>query len=390
MNILVNALPLTGLQTGMARYVRCLYREIAASSGVSVSYFDGAQCRHDMPSPADPAIWSKNTERLWSLPDGLIVGLNAVQWLRYEAKLRKRTQQKSYDVYHETTFFPAAIESVPVVYTLHDISLLKHRDKHPRERLWFFDLFFKRRLRYASHILTVSEYVRRELIEELGVPEYAITAVHEAPDPIFARQPHNETVRALESHGWPKEYVLFVGTLEPRKNLSALIRALSMAKTKVPLVLVGWQGWGRSEWRQEINAHGLEERVILAGYVDEAALVSLYNGASVFVYPSLYEGFGLPILEAMACGCPVICSNVSSLPEVAGDAALLIDPQRPEELSHALDKVLTDSELRRQMVARGLERASEFTWQKTAAGTLDVFARVARHSPHAKSNHFGI
>lgn len=384
MNILVNALPLIGLQTGMARYVRCLYRQIAASSRVSVSYFDGVQCHQDMPPPADPAIWSKNTARLWSLPDGLIVGLNAVQWLRYESTLRKRTQQKSYDVYHETTFFPAALESVPVVYTLHDISLLKHRDKHPRERLWFFDLFFKRRLRYASHILTVSEYVKRELIEELRVPEHAITAVHEAPDPIFARKPPDEVARTLESHGWPKEYMLFVGTLEPRKNLSSLIQALSIAKTKIPLVLVGWQGWGRSEWRQEIKAHGLEERVILAGYVDEAALVSLYNGASVFVYPSLYEGFGLPILEAMACGCPVICSNVSSLPEVAGDAALLIDPQRPEELSHALDRVFTDSEVRRQMVTRGLERAREFTWQKTAARTLDVFAGVAREGRLSK------
>jgi len=184
--------------------------------------------------------------------------------------------------------------------------------------------------------------------------------------------------------------VLFVGTLEPRKNLSLLIRALSMIKTKIPLVMVGWRGWGRSEWLEEIRAHGLAERVFLAGYVDEATLVSLYSGASVFVYPSLYEGFGLPILEAMACGCPVICSNVSSLPEVAGDAALLIDPQSPEELSHALDKVLTDSELRKQMVVRGLKRVRRFTWQETAARTLDVFARVAYGLPHTKFDHLGI
>jgi glycosyltransferase involved in cell wall biosynthesis len=380
MKILVNALPLMGLQTGMARYVRCLYQQIETFPGVSVSYFDGSRCFNNLPSEADPKIWSKRTEKLWSLPDPLIVGLNAVAWLRYEMQLRKKCREGAYDVYHETTFFPAAINSVPVIYTLHDISLIKYRDKHPRERIWFFDLFFKRRLRYASHIVTVSNYIKSEIIDELGVPDHAVTCVAEAPAPIFSPKPEGEVARTLRLHSWPKEYVLFVGTLEPRKNLSTLIQALAMAKTKLPLMLVGWLGWGGSEWLQEIQAHGLQERVILAGYVDEASLVSLYNGASVFVYPSFYEGFGLPVLEAMACGCPVICSNVSSLPEVAGDAALLIDPQSPEELSQALDKVLTDSEVRQQMVMRGLKRATEFTWHKTAAKTLDVFARVTGES----------
>jgi glycosyltransferase involved in cell wall biosynthesis len=388
--ILVNALPLIGLQTGMARYVRCLYHQMEALPHISISYFDGSICHNSMPSEADPNMWSKRTEKIWSLPDPLIVGLNAVGWLQYESRVRKKCREEVYHVYHETTFFPAAVDNVPVVYTLHDISLLKYRDNHPRERIWFFDLFFKRRLRYASHILTVSNYVKNEIIEELGVPHHAITCVYEAPAPIFAPKPESEVAKILEIHGWPKEYVLFVGTLEPRKNLSLLIQALFMAKTKIPLVLVGWRGWGRSEWLQEIRAHGLDERVFIAGYVDEATLVSLYSGASVFVYPSLYEGFGLPILEAMACGCPVICSDVSSLPEVAGDAALLIDPQRPEELSHALDKVLTDSELREQMVIRGLERARKFTWQETAARTLEVFVRVASDSPHTRFEHSGI
>jgi glycosyltransferase involved in cell wall biosynthesis len=170
---------------------------------------------------------------------------------------------------------------------------------------------------------------------------------------------------------------LFVGTLEPRKNLSLLIRALTISKTKIPLILAGWQGWGDKKWKQLIADPKLHRRIFFAGHVDDETLACLYTGASAFVFPSLYEGFGLPILEAMACGCPVICSNAASLPEVAGDAAFQLDPTDAEGLAHALDSVLTDSTLRRSMIQKGIERAQQFSWKETAAKTLEVFTRVA-------------
>lgn len=168
-----------------------------------------------------------------------------------------------------------------------------------------------------------------------------------------------------------------MGTLEPRKNLQLLIKALSMLRSDIPLLLAGWSGWGERNWWDEIERLGLKKRVILTGYVDELSLARLYAGASAMVYPSFYEGFGLPVLEAMASGCPVICSNCASLPEVAGEGAIQVDPHDPEALGHSLEKVLYDSELRSGLVAAGLQRAGLFSWKKTASQTLDIFTLVA-------------
>ena len=376
MNILVNGIPLTGLLAGISRYVRCLYTEMQKLSDTSVTYFTGPAAFSEMPLQAESGAWCKTIERLWQLPDPLVVGLRTLHWRYFENRLRRRCRRQSFHVYHETAFFPAALKDVPVVYTMYDLSLIKHRNEHPRERLWFFDLFFNRRLPYASHILTISEYVRNEIIEETGLPPHLVTSIPLAPDPVFFPRERPQVTEVLKRHGWPEEYILFVGTLEPRKNLSLLIKALTIAETKVPLILAGWQGWGDKKWMQLLDNRKLQQRIFFTGYVDEETLTCLYTGASAFVFPSLYEGFGLPILESMACGCPVICSNAAGMPEVAGKAAFLIDPTDAEGLAHALDAVLTDSQLRQSMIQQGIERAKQFSWKETAVKTLEVFSQV--------------
>jgi glycosyltransferase involved in cell wall biosynthesis len=373
----VNALPLTGVLTGIQRYVRCLYRELEMLSRVSVGYFTGLRCLSEMPAQADADLWGRRAQRLWQLPHALIAALRVVHWLNFERRLRAVSRSQPFDIYHETTSFPPAIDGLPVVYTLYDLSLIKHREKHPRERVWFFDFFFKRRLPYAAHILAISDFMRQELIEELGLPADRVTTVPLAPEPVFYPRTRQQVKEVLKRAGWPGEYLLFVGTLEPRKNLSLLIQALARTKSDVPLLLVGWRGWGEPDWWGELVRLGLQHRVVCTGYVDEETLACLYSGAAAFVYPSWYEGFGLPVLEAMACGCPVICSNTSSLPEVAGDAAILVDPRDAEALAHAVDELLEDGSLRQSLSDRGLLRAGEFSWDKTAAKTLDVFAKVA-------------
>lgn len=140
--------------------------------------------------------------------------------------------------------------------------------------------------------------------------------------------------------------------------------------------MAGWNGWGEKAWVKEIDRFGLKEKVIFAGYVDDDTLAALYSGARGFIYPSLYEGFGLPVLEAMASGCPVICSNAASLPEVAGDAALLVDPHAPADLAAAMERVAQDDAVRRQLIAEGLSRAKEFSWARTAKKTLTVFEKA--------------
>jgi glycosyltransferase involved in cell wall biosynthesis len=330
-----------------------------------------------MPRQADSVQWSRKSERISTLPDPVIFGLRVIDRMRYEHGLRDFLRKTHFHIYHETSFFPPAVRDIPVVFTLYDLSLIKHRDKHPRERVWFSDLYFKRRLPYVSHIITISEHIRNELIDELKIPPHKVTSIHLAPGASFYPRPKSEIVDMLDRRAWPREYILFVGTLEPRKNLPLLIKALSLMKTEVPLLLAGWSGWNDAAWWGEIRRLGLHNRVILAGHTDEETLACLYGGASAFVYPSLYEGFGLPVIEAMACGSPVICSNRSSLPEVAGDAAIMIDPGDPEALAHSLDAVLQDSVARDNLVAAGLQRAKLFSWKNTALRTLDVFGRVS-------------
>jgi len=169
-----------------------------------------------------------------------------------------------------------------------------------------------------------------------------------------------------------------VGSLEPRKNLSLLIKALGMVKTTIPLIMAGWEGWGDKPWMAEIERQGLQQRVFVTGYVDDEDLARLYSGARALVYPSLYEGFGLPLLEAMACGCPVICSNAASLPEVAGNAAVLFHPNDYKALAKGIDRLIEDSEFRNDLIRKGFGRSAQFNWRQSAQKTVDVFRKVSR------------
>lgn len=376
MKIITDALPFTQITTGIQRYARCLYTELAAIPGVSVCYFGRSGHSSQIPPVADPHTWAKRIGIMRKFPDPVIVAGRILDRLNFERRLKKLARRTTQGVYHDTAVFPPAGLDVPVVSTVHDISLIKHPERHPRERVWFSELFFKRRLAHAAHVITVSEFTRGELIEETGIAPQKVTTVHLAQGAHFFRRPRSQVTEILKQRGWPEEYVLFVGTLEPRKNIQLIIEALPMLKHDIPLLLTGWSGWGDRQWWDKIGELGLQKRVILTGYVDEETLACLYAGAAAFVYPSIYEGFGLPVLEAMACGCPVLCSNTTSLPEVAGDAALLVDPHDPENLAHELEKTLCDSDLRESMISAGLQRAALFSWKKTALETWEIFNKV--------------
>lgn len=380
MKVLVNAVPLMGLSTGISRYVRQLYMAYAQLHDNEVLYFDGNRILNQRPGSEDPEKWGRKIEAIWKLPDPVVFALRTAHFMKYETVLRHVCRQRRMDVYHETGFVPAAISSVPLVYTIHDLSLINHAKMHPRERVWFYELFRKRRLRYAAHILTVSEFIRSEICEILSLSPELISVVPEASAPIFWPRPPDAIQQVRRNFSLPHDYLLFVGALEPRKNLPRLMEALRRCKTDIPLVLAGWKGWGDKSWMESIQGAGLEKRIFFTGYVDDEALACLYSGATALVYPSLYEGFGLPILEAMSCGCPVICSNVASMPEVAGMAAYLISPCDAEEIACAIDFVVGDQDTRYEMIRNGLRRAAKFTWRRTAELTRDVFVRVSEEA----------
>jgi len=377
MHILVNGIPLNGLVTGISRYVRCLYQEIQRIEGIKLTFFSSGKTFSYIPPPPDPKQWAIKTDLIWKLPDPIVTGIRAFFWLNYERNLKKIISHNKYHLYHETTFFPPAIDKVPVVFSLYDLSLLKYKDCHPKERVWFFNLFFKRRLSYAKHIITISEFLRQEIITELKISPRKVSAIPLAPSPIFYPRTDAQINSVLHQFKLPSEYILFVGTIEPRKNLILVLKALKIMKIKIPLVIAGWKGWGEKQLKNTLKELKLEKQVFLTGYIDNNALACLYSGAQAFVYPSIYEGFGLPVLEAMACGCPVICSNKASLPEVAGEAAFYFDPYNPESLASLLEEILTNTKTRYALIRAGLNRAKQFSWKKTALKTIKVFKQVA-------------
>ncbi|WP_448382527.1 glycosyltransferase family 4 protein [Desulfosoma sp.] len=392
MHILVNAVPMVGLQTGIGRTLRCLYQAVEALSWgpwpVGLSYFDGMRVLRTMPKPADPKRWAAWTDAVWKLPDLAVLGLRIANQVLVEGRLRRACRHTGFDVYHEASFFPAAQRLVPTVFSLFDFSLDRFAHTHPRERVWFHRLFFRRRLRYAAHIVAISNTVLQEAKARLDVAEDRLSAVPLAPDPVFAPRSPDDVAAVRRRFALAGDYLLFVGSLEPRKNLRLLWEAVRRLKASVPVVLAGWHGWGEKSWLDEAakRAGPGEPQAVLTGFVDDATLAALYSGATALVYPSLYEGFGLPVLEAMACGCPVVCSDIDALKETAGDAALFTNPHDPDGLASVLDDLLGSAQRREEYRCRGLERARRFSWEKTARAMMEVFEKVAERNPWPSSS----
>ncbi|MCS7191470.1 MAG: glycosyltransferase family 4 protein [Armatimonadetes bacterium] len=232
----------------------------------------------------------------------------------------------------------------------------------------------------AKHLLTFSEAVKRQLVEWLGFNSQCITVTPLAADKRFYPQLPESIASIRSKYGLSKPYILFVGTIEPRKNVITLLHAFAKIRKDFPhlLVLVGARGWYSEPVFAEIESLGLQNRVIHTEYVPADDLPPLMSGAEVFVYPSLAEGFGLPPLEAMACGTPVICSNSPALPEVVGDAAITFPPTSVEALSDALNFILKNEDVRKTLRQKGFERVKQFSWERTARLTLNAFEQAAK------------
>lgn len=269
----------------------------------------------------------------------------------------------------------------PTVVTLHDLSHMHYPQFHPRERIVYLDHYLPRTLQQATCLITVSEFVRQEIITLLGVQAERIVTVHNGVDPAFCPYSDLSLPPILNRYSLqPGGYLLVVATLEPRKNLLRLVEAYGRLPTSLrqqhPLVIVGARGWLTEELERRLEPLERSGQIKRLGYIPQDDLPLIYAGAHAFAFPSLYEGFGLPVLEALASGIPVLTSNRSSLPEVAGDAALLIDPEDVEALTAGLERLLTDEEWRAQAVERGLRQARLFSWERCIEETVAVYRRA--------------
>ena len=288
------------------------------------------------------------------------------------------------DVFHglDQSGIPLFFKAGKYVVTIHDVIPLVLPWAFPPKHRWVLAMALARIRKQAEMVIVPSMAAAEDVVHFLRVERERISVIPMGCEPRF--QPVEEPSRAAvlrRRYNLPERYILFVGTLEPRKNVQTLLQAFAQVIAETPqddltLVIAGGQGWGGEDYMSTVDALKLHDHVRFAGFVEDEHLPALYRGALLFVYPSLYEGFGLPVLEAMACGTPVITSNRASLPEVAGDAALLVDPTRPEALAAAMTSIINDGKLRQALRAKGLARAHTFTWDAVAQQTIAIYRAV--------------
>lgn len=288
------------------------------------------------------------------------------------------------DVYHEPIPLPLRFRG-PTVITVHDLSWIRYPETHPSERVRAMGRYFEPALRGAALLLTDSNFVKGEILEVYGGDPDRIVPVPLGLDPLFRPCSPDETAPVLGrlrlEHG---RYFLSVGTLEPRKNLQATIQAYAALppalRAHYPLVLAGMKGWHTSAMERLLAPLVESGEVRVLGYLAREDLAKVTAGALTMVYPSLYEGFGLPPLEAMGCGVPPIISTAGSLLEVVGDCGLVVEPHDVDALGAAMTRMAEDSQLRERLAARSLERAATFTWQRCVQATVDAYRRAAASS----------
>lgn len=278
--------------------------------------------------------------------------------------------------------FCAFSKKVRIVATAHDLSYEYYPETFSwKRRLWHLFINPKKIFERADKIIAVSKSTQNDLVEYYGIDEKKITVIHSAVSENLGPVDRNgpKLIEIKSKYGLPYKFILSLGTIEPRKNVISVIRAFDyLKKSRLPeaekfkLVIAGTHGWKDRRIFSEINRSSCKDDIEFIGYVEDEDKKYIYNLASVFVYVSLFEGFGFPPLEAMKCGTPAICSNSTSLPEIVGSAAIMVDPERIDEIGLAIKFLISEDKLKENLIKRGLEKAGEFSWQKTAAETLHI------------------
>lgn len=304
--------------------------------------------------------------------------------IAHQSQICELLSRKEIDLYHLPNTLPLGRKSVPTVVTIHDLADIRVR-KHGWLRTGYRWCVNWLASRSADHIITVSENSKRDIMDVLNIPEEKITVTFEGIDDRFRVMDQRECKERLHKlYDVGSDFVLAPGGLSRNKNLENLFLAFAELKSTEPQLSLVLTGYGAIKEmcrvRNCIARFGLADSVVLTGYVDQRAMPLFYGACKLVVYPSLYEGFGLPALEAMSAGVPLVVSNTSSLPEIVGDAGLFVDPRDPRSIAEGMKRLLNDQDLRTELVSRGLERARLFSWQKAAEKSVEVYQRVLSHA----------
>lgn len=378
MRIAINTLPLLTNKAGAERYAENILEQFAKIDPVNRYYLISSEINKDIygirQQNFESIIYKGNTRS------------RMVRILGEQLYIPALTRRLRPDIFFTPCNIAPRFVGAPQVVTLFDLHWLIFPELFSKIKLMYLERSIGWSVHNARRIITISENSKKDIIARFGIPEEKVRVTYLGLDPVFSDKRRDEpaiagTIRKLGIDG---KYILSVGQLHKRKNILALIKAFHDLKSRklLPdhkLVIAGGRGDGHSEIVSYISSHDVKD-VIITGCVTDEDILSLYKGADLMVYPSLYEGFGLPVIEAMACGVPVVTSNVSSLPEVAGGAALLIDPYSVAGIAEAMHRVLSNRDLRDNLVQKGLRRAEEFSWEKAAQETLKVFEEVYKET----------
>jgi glycosyltransferase involved in cell wall biosynthesis len=283
------------------------------------------------------------------------------------------------DLFHATEHLLPCLRKAPSVLTVHDMIFKLFPEHQKRLNYWYLNATMPLYCRRAEAIITVSESSKRDIVAHYGIDPAKVNVIYEAASPEFRPVPEKVLEAVRRQYHLPERYAVFVGTIEPRKNLTRLVEALQLLHDRgvvVPLVVVGAKGWLYDGLFQRVGELEAGRSVLFPGYVPSADLPAVYAAATLAVMPSVYEGFGLPVLEAMACGTPVVSSNSSSLPELGGEAAVYFDPYEVEAMAKAILQVWSDASLQEEMGQQGLAQAASFSWARAAADTEALYDRV--------------
>ena len=355
-------------RAGLGRYAESLTQALLTTQREPIALFYNRE-----KGVTVPAAWTslrRATVSLGYKPWRLAVWAGQLMGLAFDRLLPEAS------LFHATEHLLMPLRRVPTVLTVHDLIFAHLPQHHKALNRWYLRLTMPLYCRRAERIIAVSQHTRQDLAHLYRIPLHKVHVVYEAADPRFFPQEPTACARVTRRYGLPEAFILYVGTIEPRKNLLRLLRAwepLYLKRACGPLVLVGRRGWLSEPFFAALEASPARDGVILPGYVADDDLPAVYSAATLFVFPSLYEGFGLPPLESMACGTPVICSDAASLPEVVGDAARLVNPEDVEALRAALQELWGDPDLRSELRERGLARSVQFSWKRAAQETLRVY-----------------
>jgi alpha-1,3-rhamnosyl/mannosyltransferase len=382
MRVLVNGLSTIGPRTGVGHYTAELVRCLKEAAPEEAHCFapTWARCKawlspssRPAPAPASAGVARR------SLRGGVLSGLRTLSRGVLGWQLRREARRLGCRLYHEPNFIPLSCD-LPTVVTVHDLSVLLHPEWHPADRVALFQRRFADGLARAAHLLAISESARQEIIRTLFVPARRVSRTYMGIRPGLRRLAEEEVRGGLHKLGLPQRYLLCLGTIEPRKNVLMLLRAYvslpGAVRERFPLLLVGGWGWNSEGVRAYLDEHARHRGVHYLGYVAEENVPLLYNGARALLYPTLYEGFGMPPVEMMACGGAVVGSTAPSVVETVGRKACLLDPADQDGWRQALLRVCQDEDWWQELRQGAEEVARPFTWEQCAAQAREVYRRV--------------